>query len=62
MQKQIKRSLVSGAVLLALAGSVAPAYAATIGFEYLASPGCCTFLPDPYQGFTWSGTQPNFSW
>ena len=39
-----------------------PASATVIGFEDFINPGCCTFIPSGYQGFTWSGGSGSNSW
>lgn len=50
--------------LLALLLSIitTSAHAVVIDFEDIVNPGCCTFLADGYQGFTWSGSAGPNSW
>ena len=54
--------IATGAFVLASIAN--PASAAIINFDDIAFPGfgCCTFLPDPYHGFSWSGGSGANSW
>ena len=58
--KYWSNGIATGAFILASIAN--PASAAIINFDDIASPGCCTFLPDPYHGFTWSGGLGANSW
>jgi hypothetical protein len=53
---------IPAAAALALSFATTPSFATVIGFEDIPSPGCCTFIPAGYQGFTWSGSSGDTSW
>ena len=58
--KYWSNGIATGAFILASIANSASA--AIINFDDIAFPGCCTFLPDPYHGFTWSGGTGANSW
>jgi hypothetical protein len=59
----MKRVFLSVCLVMMFSLAATPSsWAEVIGFEDIVSPGCCTFVPTGYHGFTWSGSSGSSSW